>query len=200
MSIKQEAVMSALDSFALPNRAKIAGRSSVITHAFASGVIPSIMPTEEEVREALEVLGMDEDRIVCAYCGDTATEWDHLNAIIKDKQPTGYFTEIHNLVPACGKCNQSKRNQPWREWITGPAKLSPKTRGVPDLESRIARLEAYERAFVPRVIDFEAVVGEEEWGKHWANCESIKSLMRDSQVLSDEIASTLQTYAESETL
>ena len=41
--------MSELDSFALPNRAKIAGRSSVITHAFASGVIPSIMPTEDEV-------------------------------------------------------------------------------------------------------------------------------------------------------
>ena len=192
--------MSVLDSFSLPNRAKIAGRSSVITHAFASGVIPSIMPTEDEVLKALEVLGMSEGDVVCAYCGDPATEWDHLNAIIKDKRPTGYFTEIHNLVPACGKCNQSKRNQPWREWIAGPARLSPKTRGVPDLEGRIARLEAYERAFEPRVIDFEAVVGEGNWKAHWANCESIKSLMRNSQMLSDKIASTLQAYAESETL
>ena len=192
--------MSALDSFAMPNRAKIAGRSSVITHAFASGVIPSITPTEEEVQEALEVLGMDEDRVVCAYCGDPATEWDHLNAIIKDKRPTGYFTEIHNLVPACGKCNQSKRNQPWRDWIVGPAKLSPKTRGVPELEKRIARLEAYERAFEPRIIDFEAAVGLASWKKHWANCEAIKSLMRDSQNLSDEIAAALQAYAEDKVL
>lgn len=192
--------MSALDSFALPNRAKIAGRSSVITHAFASGVIPSIMPTEDEVQGALKVLGMNEDEVVCAYCGDPATEWDHLNAIIKDKRPTGFFTEIHNLVPACGKCNQSKRNQQWREWITGPAKLSPKTRDIPDLENRIARLEAYERAFEPRVIDFETVVGAKNWEKHWANCEAIKTLMRDSQELSDMIAAALQTHAEDKLL
>lgn len=188
--------MSALDSFALPNRAKIAGRSSVITHAFASGVIPCIMPSEEEVLKALEVLGISEEDVVCAYCGDPATEWDHLNAIIKDKRPTGFFTEIHNLVPACGKCNQSKRNQPWREWIVGPAKLSPKTRGVSDLEDRIARLDAYERIFEPRVIDFEVVVGADKWKRHWANCEAIKSLMRDSQELSDEIAAVLQVHAE----
>ena len=139
---------------------------------------------------------MDEGGVVCAYCGDPATEWDHLNAIIKEKQPTGFFTEIHNLVPACGKCNQSKRNQPWREWIVGPARLSPKTRGVSDLEERIARLDEYERVFKPRVIDFEAVVGSENWKKHWANCEAIKTLMRDSQELSDEVAATLQAYAE----
>ena len=192
--------MSALDSFALPNRAKIAGRASVITHAFASGVIPGIMPTDEEVQKALDVLGMNEGKVVCAYCGDPATEWDHLNAIIKDKKPTGFFTEIHNLVPACGKCNQSKRNQPWRKWIVSSARLSPKTRGISDIENRIARLDAYERTFKPRVIDFEAVIGKNSWEKHWANCKAIKDLMRESQELSDEIAKTLQAYAEEENL
>ena len=139
---------------------------------------------------------MAENGVVCAYCGDPATEWDHLNAIIKDKKPTGYFTEIHNLVPACGKCNQSKRNQPWREWIVGPARLSPKTRGVSDLEARIARLDAYERAFEPRIVDFEEVIGASAWRKHWKNCEAIKSLMRHSQELSDDIAAALQAYVE----
>lgn len=188
--------MSALDAFAPPKPIKINGRTSVITHSFASGVIPCVMPTEEEVARALEVLGMDKRNVVCAYCGDPATEWDHLNAIIRGKRPTGYYTEICNLVPACGKCNQSKRNQPWREWIVGPAPRSPKSRGIADLDERIARLDAYEREFQPKTIDFPAVVGAERWEAHWANCEAIQDLMRRSAVLSDEIRADLAEYAE----
>ena len=61
----------------------------------------------------IETLGMDKDHIVCAYFGNPYTEWDHFHPLIKDKMPTGYISEIHNLVPTCGKCNQSKENQHW---------------------------------------------------------------------------------------
>ncbi|MDG1250094.1 MAG: HNH endonuclease [Gammaproteobacteria bacterium] len=72
-----------------------------------------------------------------SFCGSTASEWDHLRPLVLDKKPTGYVSEIHNLVPACGKCNQSKGNKPWVSWIISTAKLSPRTRGVKDLEQRI---------------------------------------------------------------
>jgi 5-methylcytosine-specific restriction endonuclease McrA len=72
-----------------------------------NSIIPIIVPTNEQVKEALDILGMDHDSFHCAYCGATASEWDHLRPLVLNKKPTGYISEIHNLVPACGKCNQS---------------------------------------------------------------------------------------------
>ena len=88
----------------------VTGRSSSITNAFIDAIIPAVDPTEEEKLEALRILQIDPKDIRCAYCGDKATEWDHLRPIITIQEPTGYITEIANLVPSCGKCNQSKGN------------------------------------------------------------------------------------------
>lgn len=135
--MKERAISKA---FKMPRPVSIAGRISTITNSFVNGIIPVVEPSDEEVEGALRVLGISPDDVRCAYCGDPATEWDHLNPIVSGKRPTGFISEIHNLVPACGKCNQSKGGSEWREWITGPAPLSPASRGVPDLEERISRI------------------------------------------------------------
>jgi 5-methylcytosine-specific restriction endonuclease McrA len=171
----------------LPTSMSVTGRSSSITNAFVNAIIPVIEPTEEEELEALEILGMRPDSIRCAYCGDACTEWDHLRPLIRDQKPTGYVTEIANLVPACGKCNQSKGKAHWKDWMLGKARLSPKTRGVPDLENRISRLEGYENWRKPKCINFEAVVGTEMWGRHRQNWQDVLDLMRKSQELAMEI-------------
>lgn len=171
----------------LPTTMSVTGRSSSITNAFINAIIPTIDPTEAEELEALRILGISPDNICCAYCGDKATEWDHLRAIICNQEPTGYITEIANLVPACGKCNQSKGKSHWRLWMEGNAKLSPKTRGVPDLEDRIVRLANYEAWRQPKKIDFAAVVGAEMWLRHRKNWRSVLDLLKESQELASEI-------------
>jgi len=125
--------------FRMPTPVRITGRTSSITNSFVNGIIPCIVPTEAEIRKVLEVLGMNEQTIRCAYCGDTYTEWDHFHPLIRNKRQTGYISEIHNLVPACGKCNQSKGNSYWKEWILGYARLSPKTRNKENLDMIIER-------------------------------------------------------------
>ena len=102
--------MEYLSLFKMPKPMKITDRSSTITNSFINSIIPVIEPTNEEVKHALEILGMDQDSFQCSYCGIVATEWDHLRPLVMNKKPTGYVSEIHNLVPACGKCNQSKGN------------------------------------------------------------------------------------------
>jgi len=92
----------------MPTPMKITGRSSSITNAFINSIIPVVLPSAEEVKQALEILGMTAETFQCAYCGSIASEWDHLRPLVKGKKPTGYISEIHNLVPSCGKCNQSK--------------------------------------------------------------------------------------------
>lgn len=166
--------------FAMPNAVRITGRSSSITNSFVNGIVPIVKPTEAEIDDALAVLGMT-DNVVCAYCGDTATEWDHLRPLVVAQRPTGFIHEIHNLVPACGKCNQSKGNKPWRSWMLGSARLSPATRGIFDLDKRIAALERYENWGDPTRIDFAQMVGEELWDKHWANHDALLEQMRDAE-------------------
>ena len=97
----------------MPTPVKIMGRTSSITNSFVNSIIPVIEPTEQQIKRALRILEIDPQSVVCAYCGDRSTEWDHLNPLVSNKQPTGYISEIANLVPACGKCNQSKGNKPW---------------------------------------------------------------------------------------
>lgn len=171
----------------LPTAMTVTGRSSSITNAFIVAIIPIVEPTEAEELEALRILGVNPQDIRCAYCGDKATEWDHLRAIISGQEPTGYITEIANLVPACGKCNQSKGKSHWRDWMLGNARLSPTTRGIPDVANRVARLEAYEKWRKPRKFDFATIVGPELWQRHRQNWRDVLGLLKTSQELAVEI-------------
>ena len=171
----------------LPTSTTITGRSSSITNAFFNAIIPIIPPTEAEELEALSILGIDPANIQCAYCGDKSTEWDHLRPLITNQQPTGYVTEIANLVPSCGKCNQSKGKSHWRTWMLSDAPRSPRTRGVNDLNERIARLEKYEQWRAPLCIDFATVVEAEMWQRHRQNWSDVLRLLKQSQDLAREV-------------
>jgi hypothetical protein len=178
----------------LPTVMTIMGRSSSITNAFINSIIPVVQPTEDEVLEALSILGIAHDDLRCAYCGDRATEWDHLRPLVAKQRPTGFITEIANLVPACGKCNQSKGNKPWRKWMTSSAPQSPKTRGVADLQAKIERLRAYENWRAVEPLDFEAIVGAEVWSRHWENWRLVLEAMKESQKLATDIRETIRAY------
>lgn len=184
------------NAFKMPTPVKIAGRTSSITNSFVNGVIPAITPSDEEIALALEALGMDASDVRCAYCGDPATEWDHLNAIVRDKRPTGYITEIHNLVPACGKCNQSKGNKLWRKWMFGSSPLSPASRGVEDIKLRTERIAEYERRFPPVRIDFETVVDGDLWESYWDAHRSLIEEMRRCEELAAAVRAEISSQAE----
>ncbi len=188
--------------FSMPTQWKITGRSSTITNAFINSIIPVVHPTDEQIKRALETLGMDELSYRCAYCGSDATEWDHLRPLVRDKKPTGYISEIHNLVPSCGKCNQSKGNKDWRIWMRSTtARLSPTVRGVPDIEERIRRLEEYEKWGAKHTcMDFESVVGKDMWAEHQNNLRQVQELLQTSQQLAAKINSVVAKAYRSQAL
>lgn len=179
--------MEYLSLFRMPTPMKITGRSSSITNAFINSIIPVVPPSAEEVRKALKILEMTPETFQCAYCGSVASEWDHLRPLVKDKKPTGYISEIHNLVPSCGKCNQSKGNKEWKTWMLSSAKLSPTSRNIKDIPERIKRLEAYESSKAPTRMDFPATVGKDVWAQHQNNLERVQSLLLESQELAAKI-------------
>jgi len=180
----------------MPAPGNIMSRSSSITNAFVNSLIPIVTPSEEEVLEALQILQINPDHQTCAYCGDTATEWDHLRPLVSGQKPTGFITEIANLVPACGKCNQSKGNQPWRGWINSNARLSPKSRGIPDLNSKIECLGDFEKWRKVAPINFEEIVDPEMWTTHWENRKRVIDEMKTSQELAARIRKVIiEKYA-----
>lgn len=175
-----------------PSIARITGRTSSITGAFFAAITPVVSPTDEEVDEALSVLGMSKGNCTCAYCGRVKSEWDHFRAIVKDRKPTGYITEIANLVPACGKCNQSKGNTHWEDWMRGPARHSPKQRGVVDLEQRIARLRSFESWRQPTRIDYATLISPDRWAQYHSLLEEAISHLSRAQDLAEKLQVIIQ--------
>src|SRR5262245_29718557 len=169
MNAPQDEALRALflKAFWMPSVQTMVSRKSSITNAFVNAVIPTVTPSAEEIEQALTILGLDPVDLRCAYCGDTATEWDHLRPLVDKHRPTGYISEIANLVPSCGKCNQSKGNKDWRTWMLGKAPRSPNGRGVADVEARADRLERYQRWRTPTKVNFEAIIGQADWANYW---------------------------------
>jgi hypothetical protein len=182
----------------MPTPVSIAGRSSSITNSFINSIIPVIPPSEEEIVEALTILGMNPADVRCVYCGDAATEWDHLRPLVVDQRPTGFISEIGNLVPACGKCNQSKGNKPWRAWMRSSAPRSPCARGIKDIDERVQRLEQYEAWRPSEPVNFRALVGDELWNQHWENWRHLLDAMRSSQELAARIRNRVRELHASE--
>jgi len=87
----------------------------------------------------------------CVYCGSIdVRRWDHLFPVA-----AGGDTVIGNMVPACSRCDDSKQALAYRDWVLSAARFSPRTRGVPDLESRLSRIDSYveRHTYAPRPIE-----------------------------------------------
>ncbi|MBF9144312.1 HNH endonuclease [Hymenobacter properus] len=188
-----------------PALASIKGRSSTIRAEFIKSVIPEIIPNPMEIEAALTVLQQNERNLSCSYCGDNPTEWDHFFSAVSNKRATGYITEVYNLVPACGKCNQSKGATYWKDWICGKAILSPTSRlrngklniTKEQLEIKIGVLEDFEKWGRTRItkLDFDSVSGH-EFAEYFKSCEDLIDKLaayeRTAIALKAKVEATLQ--------
>lgn len=148
----------------------------------SSTVRETVSTSPDEIAEALSILGMSPEDVRCAYCGDKKTEWDHLRPLVVKQRPTGFVSEIANLVPSCGKCNQSKGNKDWHIWIMSEtAKHSPTARKIAETAKRIQRLEAYEIWRRPIHVDFRTILGGDEWDGYWKLWDDVNAELRRCQ-------------------
>ncbi|MSO80643.1 MAG: HNH endonuclease [Alphaproteobacteria bacterium] len=154
---------------------------------------PVVEPTPAEVEKALSIRGLSPERTCCAYCGDPHTEWDHLNPIVKDRKPTGFITEIRNLVPSCGKCNQSKGNKDWAIWMRGSARHSPGMRKIQDIDERSKRLADFVVWGRVEPLPLELIVEPSVWNRHWAYLDAVEQLFREADSHFREVGRVIRT-------
>ena len=176
----------------LPTVVTINSRISSINNAFVNGIIPVLKPSPAQIKNLLDQLELSDNDVRCAYCGAPANQWDHINPIICDKAPTGYITEIDNLIPCCQMCNSSKGGKNWHEWITSDAERSPKSRHIANLAHKIKLIEQYIAQTHPHRIDMEDMVGIELWKTHWENRDKLVALMKECHKKQTEIRAKIK--------
>jgi hypothetical protein len=102
---------------------------------------------QEEMKKVIEFFGLP----LCVYCGSTEIKrWDHLVAV-----KNGGETAIGNMVPACAKCDDSKRDIAFDVWMQSDYPNSPKSRGVENIQERIEHIYAYMMHFEYKVRPLE---------------------------------------------
>ena len=180
----------------------IKGRGTSVTSAF----VHAIVPRQDDLgarRELFERLGIDME--ACVYCGDRRTDWDHLRPLVKGARSSGHFHTVHNLVPACGPCNQSRSGQDWRQWIAKSlTKESHRLQGVRDLDARKRKLCAFEAEADPLARadpdELRDVVGAKSWDQYWALLDDIKRALEAADGHTQEIREKLESWMRNRTL
>lgn len=160
----------------------IQNRTTTINHAFASAIAPAEALISTRLNDALRVLDQSPDDLFCVYCDRPAETWDHLVALVRDGEMSGYGHTFSNLVPACGNCNSKKGNKEWRSWLRA-------SRG--DGEVRISRIERYVVfcGSVMRSMEDLKRVAPQEMERYTAARHQVMDLLREADKLADEIRS-----------
>jgi len=99
-----------------------------------------------------EVLAFfNDERARCVYCGSqNVARWDHLVPVMK-----GGETVLGNMVPSCARCDDSKRDLPFDEWLAAATKPAHADRRPDEVAKRIDRIQEYvaRYAFVVRPLE-----------------------------------------------
>ena len=83
-----------------------------------------------EIEQVLEFFGFDPPE--CVYCGSHEVQrWDHLVPVKE-----GGETVLGNMVPACARCDDSKRHLSFEEWVKSDSESSLKNRGIKEIGQR----------------------------------------------------------------
>lgn len=148
-----------------PSADKITSRISTLRRSMACTLMHREACSPEQEETWAKFFG---DK-TCAYCGRSATHLDHLYPMIRDNEPTGYGTDPSNLVPCCEKCNRSKGNMAWEDFMqsencdhTAKANMTPQASKA----ERIKTLNAFQIA-MPAIRQKLDPTVKQQWTKQW---------------------------------
>lgn len=175
----------------VPTNDTIKSRTSTVAKSLATSVIPRIDPFDWELEIAKKTLRFGEEgEVLCTYCGKPATELDHLNPLVNNKMPSGYITEIANLVPCCRKCNGSKRSMPWKEWLTQNTDIEEETK-----RESIRILTRYTTELPATKLDYDKIKGFKAfWNNYKSICEKLDTAEKEARKILPTVESTIRRH------
>ena len=173
--------------FKLTTKANLKGRSSTISNAFAISITPYIYPTSEEITDFYDLLAIEEGQ--CAYCLGDANAMDHIKPLVTDGLPTGYITDIHNLVPCCSACNSAKGKKDFSEWYLSKNnvdRLHKKGLSNDKIQERFSVIKNYiSRIGVP--LNYQEILGDDLWNEYLSRRKNLIAALRENQEFCDKL-------------
>lgn len=173
--------------FKMPTKSNLKSRSSTISNAFAISITPFISPTQEETAGYYEQLQIKEGQ--CAYCLGEGNGRDHLKPLVEGGMPTGYITDIHNLIPCCQRCNSSKGSKDFRSWYKSEKNIQRlKKYGLTEqqIDERYKIICKYENNIGAK-LDYESIIGKEKWDEYKRRKEALLMQLKSDQEFCDEL-------------
>jgi hypothetical protein len=138
---------------------------------------------QREMAEVLKFFQAPGSEPECAFCGSLDVQrWDHLVAINQSGE-----TRPGNMVLSCTRCDDSKRDRPYEEWMISDAAGSPKSRGIGDVAERIERIKTYIQHFRYEVRPLEERLSADER-------ETLAKIRSDLQNLRDRADALIGDY------
>lgn len=112
-----------------------------------------------------------EGTVRCFYCdASEPNRWDHLHAVSR-----GGDTTPGNLVPACGRCDDSKQDRDVGEWVRSTSRHRPPETRLPELQARIL---AYQKHFAYVPVEFEQRLSPEDLSRYRRFRDEVEALRR----------------------
>lgn len=184
--------------FKLPTKSDLKSRTSTISNAFAIAITPYIYPSLNEIEHFLKELHLEQGQ--CAYCLGKANAMDHVKPLVTGGLPTGYITEIRNLVPCCSACNSAKGAQDFRAWYKSEKNIKRlHSEGLTDTEID-ERFDIVSRYIdkIPAPIDYKTILGDNLWNEFLHRKEEMVRLLKEDQLFCDELSAIIKNKIDSE--
>lgn len=181
----------------MPSKSDVSARISTINNAFAQSVIPRILEEDQEkLKTYYHELGIKEGQ--CAYClKDRASTGDHLRPLIKDKLPTGYLTNISNIVPCCSECNSSKGGKDFEVWYKSNKNLERlKKIGLTEkqINDRYNTITRYLTKHKQKPLNFKNIVGIADWNEFIKRKKQLEKLLNDDKKFCDKLLDKIKKH------
>jgi hypothetical protein len=127
-------------------------------------------------------LKQDPDKeLRCVFCGKSASSWDHLYPVVKDREFHGYGNWLGNLVPCCTNCNSQKRGNTWSDFL--------KSSDPKNFQAKERMLEKYYRKYGrPRITPSKISV---LCGKDIRHLSKLREEIFQRMKQADRVASTI---------
>ena len=187
-----------IKKFKLPAKANLKSRTSTINNAFAIAITPYIYPTSDEIESFLKELHLEYGQ--CAYCLGKANAMDHVKPLVTGGLPTGYITEIRNLVPCCTACNSAKGGQDFKSWYKSEKNVKRLlSEGLTDdqINDRFTIVSNYVDK-IPKPIDYKEILGDKLWNEYLNRKEEMTNLLKENQMFCDKLNAIIKAKINSE--